>query len=148
MSSQTNNEQPEITIIDSRTGKTSTKKLPTDEVLEKRGKEMKVVLDLIRYGGYDFVKGNLTILGSPYDVQDDETFKNWFINEMTKQEFFTWLFTNVHQVGGGEGEWRNGQFGSRWCDKKFCGRWCRIAFYGKEELDKNDKKYKLMICDL
>ncbi len=146
--SKQENEQPEITVIECRTGKTITQKLPTDEVLEKREKEMKVVLDLIRCGGVDFVKGNITILASPYDVQDDETFKNWFVDIMTKREFFFWLFTNIHQCGSGEGEWRNGQFCSRWCDKKFNGKWCRIAFYGKEELDKNDKKYKLMICNL
>ncbi len=141
------NEQQEITFIDGRTGETSKGRLPTNDVLKKREKEMKVVLDLIRNQGSTFVKNHITILGNPDDC-GDKTFENWFDNETTRFEFFRWLFTNNHRIGGGEGQWRNGEFGSRWCDKKFNGKWCRIAFYGRDELDVIGNKYKLMICDL
>lgn len=133
-------------------GRTSSKTLLEMDEIDKRGKELEIVVKLIR--NLDFLKSRVLILLNPEDADEDPEFFNWFQNRNTKLEFFDWLLTHNHKVDGSEGNWSNGFLGSRWADKKFRGKWCRIAFYGKDELkglsrdDEDNGKYKLMICKL
>lgn len=151
MSANTANANPmeKVFVIDAK-GRKSSKTLMDDAEIEKRGKEMGVVLKLIK--NLDFVKSQVLILAHPEEAEENPEFLNWYLNHQTKREFFDWLFTNNHKVGGNEGQWSNGFLGSRWCDKKFNDKWCRIAFYGKDELKglglREEGKYKLMICAL
>lgn len=101
---------------------------PTDELLNKRQRELELVVKLLN--NPDFIRRKVQIEFT------DETTQSIMRNRNNRIEFLRWLIETEHRVNGEINCWSNGFLGSRWADIKIADKVIRIAIYTRS----GDKK--------